>query len=156
MKTFTWLWVLALALGLATVGLAAEENLGQPLTGEESAPAVEPATPEEAAPAEEPAAEDTAAKEEEGKKFQELVGTVQEINVEKNWLKVSKLEEAEAAEGKAAKPMEFAINDKTSIMDRGQELSLSDLTVGRQVKISYEAPLFGFIGKHVAHSIECQ
>lgn len=135
MKTFIGFVVVLLTLGVATgFGLAAEEKAA-PAVGQEetTAPAVS----------------------QEEKNLGELSGTVEKIDAEKKLLTVQEAAEAAAPEGeKAGKSMVFAINDKTMIMDGSRTLSLEELEVGRQVRISYKKPLFGFLGRNVARSIQ--
>src|SRR5262249_31905440 len=89
---------------------------------------------------------------EEGKATShEISGTIQTINNENNTFTLYKLAEAPAATEKA---IEFAVNEKTSIMQGREPKTLKDLKVGQEVKVTYEKPTLGFIGKFTALIVE--
>ena len=83
----------------------------------------------------------------------EVVGMIQSVDDKACLLNIREAGEAEAP----SKEMKFAINDKTSILKAdGSVLTLQDLEVGNEVKITYKKPFLGFLGKKVALTIERQ
>ncbi len=94
---------------------------------------------------------------EENQASEELVGKIEAISEKEKLLKVQSSEKAVIPKDEATepKPMEFVVNDKTSIMEGNKTLSLEDLKVGQLVKVTYAKPWLGFLGRNVALTIQC-